>query len=83
MDPNMPHVRIYETVNTNRIRVEDVRKTPRCRMSESIQLYAQMSHASSTRRCQLSEYTQLLTHFDAARDQSPLDDASLERPRMQ
>ena len=60
-----------------------MRKTSRCRMSESNELCAQMSHAPNTRRCQLSESITLLTHTDAARGQSPLEDASLERPRMQ
>ena len=47
------------------------------------QLYAQMSHASNTRKCQVSESVELWAQIDAARDQSPLENASLETPRMQ
>ena len=63
--PSMPNASIYTTLDTDRIRVEDVRKTSRCRMSESNELCAQISHASNTRRGQLSETTKLLTHIAA------------------
>ena len=78
----LQNARIYTTVGTYRIRVHDVRKAPRCRMSESKQLYAQMSHASNTRRCPMSESITLLAQIDAIRGQEPVEDASLERPRM-
>ena len=58
-------------------------KTPRCGMPESIQLYAQIGPASKTRKCTMSESTELLTHIDAGRGQDPLEDACLERQRMQ
>ena len=79
----MPDVRIYKAVGTDRSRVEDETRTPRCGMAESKKRYAQMSHASKTRKCQISDSMQLLAQIDAARGQDPLEDASLERPRMQ
>ena len=51
--------------------------------SKSITLYAQTSHASNTRRRQMSECIELWTQIDATRGQDPLEDATLERPRMQ
>ena len=83
MEPNMPHVRLYRTVDTDRSRVEDETRTPRCRMSESRELYAQINHASKTRKWQMSESINLLAQIDATRGQDPLEDASLEKPRLQ
>ena len=83
MGPNMSHVRIFRTVDADRSRVEDDTRAPRCRRSEYIKLYARMSHAPKTPQCRRSESKGLLTQIDATRGQGPLDDASLERPRMQ
>ena len=52
------------------------------RMSESIELCAQIGPASKTRKCTMSESTELLTHTDAGRDEDPLEDACLEGQRM-
>ena len=52
-------------------------------MSGSIELYAQINQGSKTQACQMSESIELLAQIDAARGQDPLEDASLERPRMQ
>lgn len=53
----LQNVRIYKTVDTYPFR--SMRNTPRCRISGSIDMYAQMSHASNPRRCQLSECMKL------------------------
>ena len=58
-------------------------KTPRCGMPESIELYAQIGPASKTGKCTMPESTKLLTQIDAGRGQDPLEDACLERQRMQ
>ena len=58
-------------------------KTPRCGMPESIELYAQIGPASKTRKCIMPESAELLTQIDAGRGQDPLEDACLERQRMQ
>ena len=58
-------------------------KTPRCGMPESTELYAQIGPASKTRKCTMSESTKLLTQIDVGRGQDPLEDACLERPRIQ
>ena len=52
------------------------------RMSESIELYAQIGPAAKTRKCTMPESTELLTQIDADRGQGPLEDACLERQRM-
>ena len=83
IDPIMQIVRIYWAVATYRSRVEDETTPPRCIMPESIELYAQMSHASKTRTCQMPEPIELLAQIDATRGQDPLEDASLEKPKMQ
>ena len=52
-------------------------------MSGSIELYAQINQGSKTQTCQMSESIELCAQIDAARGQDPLEDASLENPRMQ
>ena len=74
--------RFYTTVDTDRIRIEDVRNTPRCEMSDSIEWYAQMSHASKTHRYHMQDSKELLAQFAATKGQDPLEDAFLERPNM-
>ena len=64
-DPKMYNVRICKTVDTNRCRDEDEMKTPRCGMSESLILYAQIGPPSKSRKCQVSESTERLTQIDA------------------
>ena len=59
----MQNVRIYRTVGTDRSRAEDEIKTPRCRMSESIELYAQIDIASKSRNCRMSESIELLAQI--------------------
>ena len=79
----MQNVRIYRTVGTDRSRAEDEIKTPRCRMSESIELYAQIDIASKYRNCRMSESIEQLTQIDATRGQEPLEDAFKETPLLQ
>ena len=79
----MQNVRIYRTVGTYRSRAEAEIKTPRCRMSESIELYPQIDIASKSEKCRMSESVKLLTQIDAGRGQQPQEDAFHETPKMQ
>ena len=58
-------------------------KTPRCGMPESNELHAQIGQGSKNRKCPMPESMKPLTQIDAGGGQSPLEDACLERPRMQ
>ena len=79
----LQNVRFYRTVSTNRMPVSDDEKPPRCRMSGSLELYAQIKQGSKTQPCQMPESIELCAQIDAARGQDPLQDASVGRPRMQ
>ena len=78
----MQNVRVYRTVDTNQIRVADDTRTPRCRMSASVKLYAQNDQTAQTRRCQMSESVKLLTQIDTAEDRDTLEYACLGRPDL-
>ena len=59
----MENVRIYRTVGTDRSRAEDEIKTPRCIMPESMELYAQIDIAPTSRNRRMSESIELLTQI--------------------
>ena len=78
----MPSIRVCRTVCTDR-HDDDNDATKDCRMSGSVELFANIYITSNTATCRMPESVELFTNIVTARPQDKVKDAFIQTPDLQ
>ena len=79
----MPNGRICRTVCTDRHDDDDNDATQDCRMSGSVELFANVDITSKIETYRTSDSVELFATIEAARPQDAVDDAFIKTPELQ